>query len=82
MGRGRGLERAGERGLNGAGDRVLPSLPFTLSLLEAKRENPKLGENQKVAQVGNLDCGISPAFPVAQTSTLYTYMYDLRYIIC
>lgn len=79
MGRGRGPESAGGRGLNGAEAWVLPPLPFTLSLREAKRENPNLDENQKVAQVGNLDCSISPAFRVAQTSTLYTHVCSMLY---
>lgn len=35
------------RGLNRAGDRVLPSMPFTQFLLEAKQENPNLEGRQE-----------------------------------
>lgn len=72
---------AGGRGLKGAGERVRPPLPCTLGLQEAKPANPNLDENQEAAQVGNLECGISPALPVLQTSLLDVYIYVLCYII-
>lgn len=77
-------EGGGRERVKEASDRVLPPLPCTVRSREAKpkkkKKIPNLDKNQEVAHVGNPDCGISLAFPVAHTS-LPAHIYVLCYII-
>ena len=61
---------AGGRGLNRAGDRVLPSMPFTPCLLEAKQENPKARGKPGVAQVRSV-----ASLPPSLSHSMYTCMF-------
>lgn len=57
------------------GGRETESSSIALHTPLAKQENPTLDESQEAAQVGNLNCGISPAFPAALISILCTYIH-------